>query len=256
MKKILIVLSLLLPGIAGVQAANENLANARYYYLDFQTDLDLGNCRQQLIEDLKDELVHLTDRRERADAFYVVRVEQKKLGMRDTVKWNAAVFARDETLLFEAGKEETGWSLQSACEDAADDIAEALGDRIRDARVNRGQTPSPTYLVEPELPSARVAPAAPIPPRSGAASPEAGGEYRMKERAIGEAAPVSAGETARVRGKWQGKASLFAQAHGCSQDFQGMQSLPSGAEIYTTFCDSTGRTMITCSAERDCELSY
>lgn len=241
--------------------AGDSLATIDTYYVDFQTEANVGDCRDHLMEDLEDELVKLTTRSEYADAVFVVRIAPKKAGLRDSLHWDAAVFNIDKKMLVEFRDDETGWNLEAACIDAVADIAEALGDEIKDARVNRGRI-APRYKVIEEAPTPVVTPGVTlIAPPTETQPLDDDGSYEMKERSIGEDAPVVQSkpqqpERRMVEGQLKGKATQFARMHGCSTEFTERQSLPSGAEIYTTSCGGAGRAMITCSAKTKCELDF
>lgn len=254
--------SLFLALVAGpLMAAPLTLASIQSYYLDFQAEVDLGSCQDRLVEALSDEMVHTTLDRGFADAVYVIRIKiLDDSGMRKTLQWQSAVHTPDERVLFQDGDEESGWSLGAACEDAADDIAENLADEIRQARVNRAELPLPRPQHRPgQLTMPTTTPDAAIIPPAPAPETDSGEGLRVREidTSAGQAEPAPAPldiEYSNEPSKWRKAARLFSMKHGCMDKFITIQSLPSGAEVYTTHCENGARIMFVCTSLTSCEM--
>lgn len=245
-----------------VMAASQNLATIRTYFVDFQSDIEVGNCKEKLIEELEEGLIKTTSKQSYADALYVVLIEEKSSGLRKKLVWKAAVYTRDSRVLFSDSAEEAGWNAESACIDAVADIADELADEVRKARVNRGRFPEPRYtLIPDEEPGFHDAPAptvAPVPIKPRRRSVR--NDDELREKVIDTEPPRSytsaPGESTTEPSKWRKSAEHFARVNGCSEDFSTVQSLPSGAEVYTTTCGRAGKTIITCSSGTRCDLSF
>ncbi len=262
----LLVLMLLLGSFA-TQAASQNLATIRSYYVDFQSEMELDECRKRLISELEDVLISTTEDRRRADAIFVVKIENvTSAPIRHKLKWTAAVYGFDKTVLFQETDKESGWSIESSCSDAADDIAEELGDKVKEARVNRGQTPEPRYAIVPLVEPTAVEPSLPKPkvsltPRSGVRTNPGQKNHTLREKEISSEPSLSSASQQPHRAttepsKWRNSAARFAEVNGCSKSFSTVQSLPSGAEVYSTICGGAGAAIITCSSYKDCELDF
>ncbi|GEM_PF-2773392 len=225
-----------------VAASSLELANARSYFLDFAGAESIDGCEPRLRLALQQNLIRIIPAQEQADALYRVRIELgKSSGFRHSLSWVADAYSAEKQLLFAAEGKESGWTLQAACLDAADDIAEALRDEVASARVNRATLPLPKYPENHQ-------------PRAGLVKedePAVDPSYQIKERAINQQAPPGFISSHR----WETHARSFARTRGCSSSLEHVQSLETGTESYTTVCGDSGEALITCAAG-DCVLSF
>lgn len=245
-------LLLLLPFGSAVAASLE-MARLNTYAVEYRITEEVEGCKPQLMAALHKNLINITLDRSRADAIYHVKIELRNAsGLRKQVFWSADLYSRDKKLLFSAEGEEGGWTMRKACQSAAEDIADALGDEVRDARVNRADMPMPK-VKRPIRPKPVVTytddevnwtPRHEIGEREIAIQPEP-----ILQQATGDSIPMGPG-------KWRESAWDTARLRGCSGHFSRTQVFPNtDTEIYTTQCGSKGEAKITCTAQ-DCILTY